>query len=1429
MSGDALSFVLARLHEAVRAQSAQPLHGQELASSADAFLAADVAFASHVLGCLFCLRTAAASSAGATAEDAQLAAELLAPSGMLTSDMLIGSVPDPVTPRSAHELLPEVQRVLTEVMPGHEPLDPVVTCAVLRALHRGTADCSWLEEVVEVLNRAAGSAQRGTVEAAAWESDRGIALWELSRYNDNVHTLREAADVCRQATTAVPENHRLRGPALSNLCMTLRELYERTSDRDALLEAVDAGRKARDVTADPNTLSNLGITLRAMYQADGDVEVLREAVDVGREAVAALTDDSPGRGRLLSNLELALLQLGTATASIELIVEAARAGGDAVRLTEHTHPEYPGYVSNYSLALRTLYLASQDGEVLAEAVRAARAAVRSADGQDPNRPRFCVILSELLQLSYQRSGDASEAAEAVQAARAAVAGTPPGHSERASRTKVLLAAEKLRTEAHRSPGPPDGSAEQHSARVAELIRLHDITGDRRYLTEAVHTAQAAVRAAGADSPDLSTHLANLAETTSLAGETDADVALHGEAVAWAQRAVAVAGGTAEAATHAQLTLARTLLRQYTRTNDTGSLDGATAAAREATGHAPQLSKAWSLLTVTLLRTYERDADLTVLAEAVEAGRKAAFQPGTEEHTAHETNLTIGLRMLGAATHDADLLIESVDRTRQLLETVPADDPMYPNLVSAYTNNLFELAKLTGDHAQRMTALDRLRALLATLPVNHPDYALHAFNLAEELRVAFEETNDVRLIEEAITLVRTIATVLPSGHYGRARALAAAGVLRRMEYERTGDLRRLAEGVELGREALAACTENDRRRGRIAADLANGLRLLGERTQDAALLVEAVENGRLAASEGDARSLRLANLSGMLMSLFEVTRDLARLQEAVEVGREAASESAGAIDRARALSNLSGALQLLSEQTEDNLSLLEEALEANRTAMASVPASFYEAPMYRSNLGRILTKIGRRTGDTAILAEAATLFEESARDAAVPVHWRIEAARGWGQATTSAAEALVAYAYGIGLVPLLAPGTLQRGDQEYRLSAIFGLGSEAAAAAIETGDTERALYLLEKARGVLFADAVEETDPTRTGAPADGPVVVLNVARRRCDAIVLAPGGPPYVVALPRLTFDHLLEHVKTAFIFRHADDIPPDVAEPVVPNLLMFHTLQWLWDVVAEPVLDRLDLSAGAEQLPRVWWCPTGLLALFPLHAAGTDQPGANVLDRAVSSYCFTVRSLNYARRSDGPVVHAAAPLVVTMPETAGAAPLPAADREAEEILAVMPDATLLRGAQADRDTMLTQLPLHQVAHFACHSTVDDESPGESGLVLHDHDRRPFTVADISRLHLADAELAFLSACSTMESGMPLLDESLHITSAFVLAGYRQVIGTLWPIIDFGAAQLTAAFYSALPQDLRRAPYALHDAVCHMRATFPDQPRLWAAHIHVGR
>ncbi|MGW6647726.1 CHAT domain-containing protein [Streptomyces iakyrus] len=70
------------------------------------------------------------------------------------------------------------------------------------------------------------------------------------------------------------------------------------------------------------------------------------------------------------------------------------------------------------------------------------------------------------------------------------------------------------------------------------------------------------------------------------------------------------------------------------------------------------------------------------------------------------------------------------------------------------------------------------------------------------------------------------------------------------------------------------------------------------------------------------------------------------------------------------------------------------------------------------------------------------------------------------------------------------------------------------------------------------------------------------------------------------------------------------------------------------------------------------------------------------------------------------------------------------------------------------------------------------------------------------------------------------------LAGYRQVIGTLWPIQDAVAADIAKDVYTHLRRDgdmaTARAAAALHRAVRRARAAHPREPHLWASHIHLG-
>ncbi len=161
----------------------------------------------------------------------------------------------------------------------------------------------------------------------------------------------------------------------------------------------------------------------------------------------------------------------------------------------------------------------------------------------------------------------------------------------------------------------------------------------------------------------------------------------------------------------------------------------------------------------------------------------------------------------------------------------------------------------------------------------------------------------------------------------------------------------------------------------------------------------------------------------------------------------------------------------------------------------------------------------------------------------------------------------------------------------------------------------------------------------------------------------------------------------------------------------------------------------------------------------------------------------------------------------------------------------MLIGVSATRDKVLTELPLSTWVHFACHGYSNLANPSNSHLLMYDHHEQPLTVLTISRLRLAEAQLAFLSACSTARNSPNLPDEAIHITAALQIAGYPHVIGTLWNITDLSASQFAEQIYAQLTRgtvDTSRTALVVHHVARSFRNRYPQNPSLWAAHIYAG-
>lgn len=340
------------------------------------------------------------------------------------------------------------------------------------------------------------------------------------------------------------------------------------------------------------------------------------------------------------------------------------------------------------------------------------------------------------------------------------------------------------------------------------------------------------------------------------------------------------------------------------------------------------------------------------------------------------------------------------------------------------------------------------------------------------------------------------------------------------------------------------------------------------------------------------------------------------------------------------------------------------------------------------------------------------------------------------------------------------------------------------------------------------------------AANQGPIVVVNVSRWRCDAWIIEESHIR-ALPLPELHHDGLLERRLT------------------LSHSTVVETLQFLWDAVALPIFHELGIveRPNNEAWQHIWWIPTGPLTLLPLHAAGNHSLGSSdtVLDRVVSSYSSSVKAIVYCRQQRSPEARvpqsnrkeavSGQALLIAMQHTPQPAhgpsisALPYAEEEIREVASLCPSLGLQIIMPPKRKAdCLSAIKDSTVFHYAGHGHAVPYDPSQSSLLLEDWRTNLFTVANVrdSRLQESSPFLAYLSACSTgTVLNAMLLDENIHMVSAFQLSGFRHVVGTLWEVADKYCVDVAKNFYEALIVEGgmtdRAVSWALHRAVRALR------------------
>ncbi|KAA9379164.1 tetratricopeptide repeat protein [Microbispora cellulosiformans] len=1099
-------------------------------------------------------------------------------------------------------------------------------------------------------------------------------------------------------------------------------------------------------------------------------------------------------GRAVS-IAAEVLSRALGPASQALLPAAVQLWQRIVNATPADHPERAGMLSNLGIALRTRFERTGAMTDLNEAIQRQHQAVQVTPTDHPDRAAMLSNLGSALHERFRRTGAVTDLNDAIQQLHQAVQITPTDHPNSAGRLSILGIA--LRTRFER-------------------------TGAMTDLNDAIQRQHQAVQVTPTDHPSRAMYLSNLGSALHERFRRTGAMTDLNDAIQRQHQAVQITPTDHPNSAQMLSNLGIALQARFERTGATTDLNDAIQQLHQAvqitpTDH-PNSAQMLSNLGIALQTRFERTGATTDLNEAIQQQQQAVqvIPADHPDRAGMLSNLGIALQTRFERTGATTDLNEAIQQLHQAVQVIPADHPNSAMYLSNLGIALRERFRRTGAMTDLNEAIQQLHQAVQVIPTDHPNSAAMLSNLGIALHERFRRTGAMTDLNEAIQQLHQAVQVTPTDHPNSAGRLSNLGIALQARFERTGATTDLNEAIQRQQQAVQVIPADHPDRAGMLSNLGIALQARFERTElqgdldaalsaymDAADIKAAAPSIRIGAARAGA-SLAASLQPGRAADLLE---EAVRLLPQVAPPRLERSDQQHAIGRSAGLASDAAALALADLDTPTG----ERATRALRLLETARAVLLSQALHTRSDL----TDLRERHPKLATrFVELRELLDQTI-DPMPPA-----------SATTSVQEAAT---------PRFEQAAWDRRQLAEEFTALLdhirtldGFGS----------------FALPPTTEQLLAQAIS------------GPVAVFTVSRHRSDALLLTTGGIT-ALELPALTPDTVIDQIIAFHQALHTTtDLSTSLADRIGAQKAIRDILGWLWNVAAEPVLSALGYHrppAPGRPWPRVWWATGGLLGLLPLHAAGhyTDPPDPQhrtVMDRVVSSYTPTVGALHHARQ------HIAAHptpshrgLIVAMPTTPGLpgqGRLPNVPAEAAIVRAHLPDPVLLAepgdDAPADpsqvptRANVLARLPGCAIAHFACHGLSNLADPSSSHLLLHDHQTTPLTIAALARVALDEANLAYLSACSTaFTATTELLDEAIHLASAFQLAGFPHVIGTLWPIDDAIAVTIADAFYTALTTnggtlDPSRAAYALHQAIRAARDNYPTTPSLWAAHIHAG-
>ncbi len=156
-------------------------------------------------------------------------------------------------------------------------------------------------------------------------------------------------------------------------------------------------------------------------------------------------------------------------------------------------------------------------------------------------------------------------------------------------------------------------------------------------------------------------------------------------------------------------------------------------------------------------------------------------------------------------------------------------------------------------------------------------------------------------------------------------------------------------------------------------------------------------------------------------------------------------------------------------------------------------------------------------------------------------------------------------------------------------------------------------------------------------------------------------------------------------------------------------------------------------------------------------------------------------------------------------------------------------GKEATKEAFLKNAHRFKMLHLGMHGQVHNEVAHLSKLYFSNDEQSSLTIGEIQSMNL-QAEMVALSACQTNVGILKEGEGPLSLAYAFLYAGSKSILSSLWSVPDDQSSQIMVSFYDHLSKGLEKSQSLRKAKLDYLNSAvgIERHPSFWAGFILIG-